>query len=81
MDIKDLIDKLEQEFDEVEKGSLVPETSIREVEWWSSMHALVIIALIDTDYNIQITGSDLKSIITIRDLYNTILEKQKHGSN
>ncbi|TXB64213.1 acyl carrier protein [Vicingus serpentipes] len=81
MGIQDLIKKLENELDEVENGSLTPETSIRDVEWWSSMHALVIIALIDTEYDVAISGADLKTIFTIQDIFNVIQEKKKNGSN
>jgi acyl carrier protein len=81
MDIQELINKLENELDEVEAGSLTPETSIRDVEWWSSMHALVIIALIDTEYDVSISGADLKTIFTVQDIFNIIQEKKKNGSN
>lgn len=73
--IKDTIDqfiqKLETEF-ESNPGSLKPETSFQEIEDWSSMHALIIIALIDTEYDITVTGEDLKSAETIQDLYNIV---------
>lgn len=81
MKINELIEKLDNEFDEVEKGSLNPETTFREMDWWSSMHALIIIALVDVEYNVQVSGNDLKSILTVRDLYDIILQKQKNGSN
>jgi len=76
MDIKELIEKLEIEL-EVEKGNILPTTNIRDVDWWSSMHALIIIALVDTDYDVQITGSDLKKIESIQNLYDFIVKNKK----
>lgn len=75
MNIQELIEKLEEEIEEVEKGTLTPSTNIRNIDWWSSMHALVIIALVDIEYNIQVSGKDLKEIQTIQDLYDLIIKK------
>jgi acyl carrier protein len=75
MNIQELIEKLEEEIEEVEKGTLTPSTNIRNIDWWSSMHALVIIALVDIEYNVQVSGKDLKEIQTIQDLYDLIVKK------
>jgi len=74
--IEELIEKLEIEF-ELSKNSLIPSTSFRELEDWSSMHALILIALVDTEYSVTINGEDLQSIITVTDLYNLILTRSK----
>jgi acyl carrier protein len=74
--IEELIEKLEIEF-ELSKNSLIPSTSFRELEDWSSMHALILIALVDTEYSVTINGEDLQSIITVTDLYNLILTRIK----
>ena len=74
--LNDFIQKLEAEFDELEKGTLKPQTSFRDLEEWSSMHALIIIALIDTEYEVTITGEDLKTAETVEDLYNIIINRK-----
>lgn len=71
MDINELQYKLETEF-EVEHGSLKPETSFRSMKQWSSMHALIIIALVDSDYGVTITGNDLVKMNTVQDLHDLI---------
>lgn len=75
MNIQELIEKLEEEIEEAKKGTLTPSTNIRNIDWWSSMHALVIIALVDIEYNVQVSGKDLKEIQTIQDLYDLIVKK------
>ncbi|NCP46527.1 MAG: acyl carrier protein [Flavobacteriales bacterium CG18_big_fil_WC_8_21_14_2_50_32_9] len=75
MNIQELIEKLEEEIEEVEQGTLLPSTNIRNIDWWSSMHALVIIAFVDIEYNVQVSGKDLKEIQTIQDLYDLIVKK------
>lgn len=72
MNIEDLIEKLEEEFDEVEPGTLKPDTGFRDLEEWSSMHALIIIAMIDTEYDVMLTGEDLTNASTVQDLFDII---------
>ncbi|OFY84371.1 MAG: hypothetical protein A3F72_00990 [Bacteroidetes bacterium RIFCSPLOWO2_12_FULL_35_15] len=72
MNITDFIKKIETEIDEFEAGTLNPDTDLRKTTAWTSMHALIIIALIDTEYNVTITGEDLRTITSIEDLYNII---------
>lgn len=69
MNINDFIKKIENEIDELKSGSLLPETKFRSIPEWSSMHALILIALADTEYGVTLTGEDLRNCITIKDLY------------
>lgn len=77
MEINEFIKKLEVEFDELEQGTLQPNTNFRDLEEWSSMHALIIIALIDTDYDVTITGEDLSEIQTVKELFNVVKSRIK----
>lgn len=79
MDIQTFIEKIENEFDEVEKGTLTPQTNYREIKDWSSMHALIIIALIDYEYDVLLKGDDLKETLTIQDLFNLVQSKINNG--
>ena len=71
MEIIELIKKIEIEF-ELPENSLSSDTSFRDLKEWSSMHALILIALVDIEYNVTITGEDLRGMSTVSDLYNII---------
>lgn len=75
MSINEFITKLEAEFEDMPKGTLKPYTDYRTIKGWSSMHALIIIAFVDINFNITLSGSDLKSTQTVQDLYNLIQQK------
>jgi len=77
MEISELIEKLEVEYDELEAGSLHSNSSFSEIENWGSMHSLILIALADTEYDVVISGSDLKTISTVQDLFDIIQIKKK----
>lgn len=78
-EISEFIKKIENEFEELEKGTLTPHTNYREIEDWSSMHALIIIALIDSEYDVLLKGDDLKETKTIQDLFNLVQSKLNNG--
>ncbi len=77
MNITKFILVLETEFEEIEPGTLKPDTNFRDLDEWSSMHALIIIALIDTDFNVSITGEDLSNIETVSQLFDIVIERMK----
>lgn len=75
MNITEFIKKIESEIDEFEDGSLCPNTDLRKTNAWTSMHALILIALIDIEYNVTINGEDLRKITCIEDLYNIVKDR------
>ncbi len=75
MEMKEFIKKLEAEFEELEPGTLQEDTDFRDLDEWSSMHALIIIALIDVDYEVVINGEDLSKIRTVKELFDLVKER------
>jgi acyl carrier protein len=75
MTIEEFINKIESEIEEFPPGTLKPDTNPRELEQWSSMHALILIALIDSEYNVTISGEELIKCLTVNDLYNLVQSK------
>lgn len=75
MTIQEFIHKIESEIEEFTPGTLKPDTNPRELEQWSSMHALILIALIDSEFNVTVNGEELAKCITINDLYNLVQSK------
>ena len=75
MDIQELIKYIENEFEDIQKGTLNPQTSIRDIEGWSSMHALLLIALVDNHYDVLLSGEELKNALTVQDLYTIIVNR------
>ncbi|MDG2227080.1 MAG: hypothetical protein P8L20_05045 [Flavobacteriales bacterium] len=73
MEIEVFLGKIKAEFNEdYDTGDLGLDDNIKNMEWWSSMHALVIIALIDTEYDVMLEPSQMKSANTVRELFTLI---------
>jgi acyl carrier protein len=70
MEIEVFLGKIKAEFNEdYDLGDLGLDDNIKNMDWWSSMHALVIIALIDTEYDVMLEPSQMKSANTVRELF------------
>ena len=72
MDIQELISKIENEIEELSPGTLKPDTEFTSLKEWSSMHVLILIALIDSEYNVTINGEDLQKCKTVNDLFSIV---------
>jgi acyl carrier protein len=51
---------------------VTPETPLRDLPEWDSLAALGVIVMFDIEYGKSITGDDLKSCITLQDLFNLL---------
>ena len=73
MEIEVFLGKIKAEINEdYDTGDLGLDDNIKNMEWWSSMHALVIIALIDTEYDVMLEPSQMKSANTVRELFTLV---------
>lgn len=72
MKIEDFITRLEEEFEDITPGTLKPQSIYREVFEWSSINALILIALVKTEYDVVINAEDIATSKTVEDLYNII---------
>lgn len=74
--MEEFIKKIEEEFEDIEPGKLKPESNFREMFDWNSINALIIIALVKTEYDVVINAEDIASSKTVKDLYNVIQSKK-----
>ena len=72
MDLQKFIIDFSNEFGETSKSSFTPSTRFKELEEWDSILALSIISMIDENYDIRISGNELRNCNTIQDLFETI---------
>ena len=75
MDIKEFIENFADQFDDTEAEVFTPETNFRDLDEWSSLIALSIIAMVDEEYDVTLKGDDMRSANTIQDLFNIVQSK------
>jgi acyl carrier protein len=77
MTVNEFIEKIEDAIEDLPKGQLQPGTHYRQSGTWSSMHALIIIALVDTEYDVVITGEDLRNCNSVDELFTLVKSRKK----
>lgn len=72
MEMNDFISNFADQFDEIDTSSLTPDTKFRDLEEWSSLLALSIMAMIDEEYDVQIKADDMRKSNTIKELFDIV---------
>lgn len=72
MEIKDFIQNFADQFDETDASVFTAETKFKELDEWSSLIALSIIAMVDEEYDVTLKGDDVRNSSTIQDLYDIV---------
>lgn len=60
MEIKEFIQNFADQLDDTDAEVLTPETKFRELDDWSSLAALSIIAMVDEEYGVSIASDTFK---------------------
>lgn len=75
MEINEFVENFANQFDETDPSEISASTNFRELEEWSSLTALSIIAMVDEEYDVTLKGDDIKNANTVEDLFNTVKAK------
>ena len=69
------LENFKAQFEETELSLITGDTIFRDIEEWSSLISLSVIAMIDEEYSITLKGDDIKKAKTVKDLYDIIVSK------
>lgn len=75
MELEKFIERLSDNFEDTEISELQADTVFQDLDEWSSLTALGIIAMAKTEYGKAITGREIRNCTTIKDLYELIINK------
>ena len=75
MELKDFIENFANQFDDTDASEIKAETVFKELDEWSSLIALSVIAMVDEEYDVTIKGDDIRNSNTVEDLYNAVKAK------
>lgn len=75
MEIKEFVEKFAEQFDETDASVFTPDTKFRDLDEWSSILALGIIAMVDEEYEVTLKAVDIQQATTIGDLFELVKSK------
>lgn len=76
MSIEQFIPKLADAI-EADSASLSPDVEYKRLPMWDSLNALALIALVDAEYDVTVTGRDIESTATIQNLWDLIESRSR----
>lgn len=77
MEIQEFLKHFSEQFEETDPKLIKANTKFREeLEEWDSFLAMSIIAMADAEYNVTLTGDDIRNSKTVEDLFNLINSKK-----
>lgn len=69
------IELFAEQLDALSEATLNAETRFRDLDEWTSLVALSVIAMVDEEYGVSLSGNDIRGVNTLGELYNLIQEK------
>lgn len=72
MELNEFVVKFAEQFDDTDESVFSNDTKFKELDEWSSLLALSIIAMVDESYGVKVKGDDIKNSNTIDDLYQIV---------
>lgn len=76
MEINEFIQNVADQFNHTDASEIKPETVFKEMEEWSSLLALNVIAMVDEEYGVVLKGNDVIHAVTVEDLFNLVKSRR-----
>ena len=64
-----------EQFDETDANEIEASTKFHDLDEWSSLIGLSVIAMVDEEFEVALKGDDVKNASTVADLYKVVVSK------
>lgn len=75
MELNEFIAAFADQFDDTDPSEITATTEFHDLDEWSSLTGMSVIALAKTQYGKTITGKEIRECETVEDLFNLIASK------
>ena len=72
MDEIEFVQNFANQFDDTDASDFSMSTRFRDIDEWSSLIALGVIAMADEEYDVTLKGDDIIKSNTVEDIYNIV---------
>lgn len=73
--LEEFVELFAELFDETDASLIKADTNFRDLEEWSSLIGLSVIAMADEEFDVALKGDDVKTSNTVEDIFNKIVAK------
>lgn len=75
MELNEFVANFAEQFDDTDVSEIHASTVFHDLDEWSSLTGMSVLALAKTEYGKAITGAELKACVTVEDVFNLIKNK------
>lgn len=75
MKLDDFIVNFANQFDDTDPADISATTEFHDLDEWSSLTGMAIIAFVRTEYGKTITGKELRECVTVEDVFKLVSSK------
>jgi len=73
--LDEFVELFAEQFDETDASEIQAGTVFHDLEEWSSLIGLSVIAMVDEEFDVALKGDDVKNSVTVEDLYKRVISK------
>lgn len=73
--LDEFVELFAEQFDETDASEILAGTAFHDLDEWSSLIGLSVIAMVDEEFDVALKGDDVKNSVTVEDLYNRVITK------
>lgn len=74
--LNEFVELFAEQFDDTDVSEITASTIFHDLDEYSSLIALSVIAMVDEEFDVQIKGDDMRSCVTVEDLYNIVKSRK-----
>ncbi len=71
--LEEFVKLFADQFDDTDASEIKATTVFHDLDEWSSIIGLSVIAIVDEEFEVALKGDDVKTSVTVEDLYNKVL--------
>ncbi len=75
MELNEFVEKFAEQFDDTDPSEIKADTRFRDIDEWSSLVGLSVIAMVDEEFNVLLKGEDMRQANTPAELFEIVKSK------
>lgn len=75
MELNDFVEDFANQFDDTDSADITASTVFHQLDEWSSLTGMSVLAMVKTKYGKTIFGAELRACVTVEDVYNLVNNK------
>lgn len=73
--IEEFVINFAEQFESTDRKSIKSSTRYKDLEEWDSLAVLTIISMVNSTYNVELIGADIRGANTVEELYNLVMSR------